>query len=179
MFQWRATSILAIWVAVCVSGCTSMTIHHSRPIVIGLDEHVVVFPFYNLTEAPQADERAAAIVTNLLRAKGLVCIDAYPIQPIKPSLIPGTRPNVPRARLLQFARRHHADLALSGSVNEWSYKAGLDGEPVVGINLEMIDVNTGQVIWSAVGSKSGGSRVAASEVAIVLAKHMLSSVSRQ
>ena len=45
-----------------------------------------------------------------------------------------------------------------GSVEEWRYKVGVDGEPAVGITLQLIDLPSGAVIWTASGSKTGWSR---------------------
>lgn len=46
---------------------------------------------------------------------------------------------------------------LIGVVDEWCYKVGVDGELVVGIMLQVIDVQIGNVIWSVVGSCIGWS----------------------
>ena len=46
-----------------------------------------------------------------------------------------------RAKLLAWARSTHARYAVTGAVNEWTYKVGLDGEPVVGIAIQLIDLS--------------------------------------
>ena len=53
-------------------------------------------------------------------------------------------------------------------MEEWRYKTGVDGEPVVGLTLELIDVQSGQVVWSATGARSGWSRSSLSSVATSL-----------
>lgn len=159
-----------------LAGCTSMQVNHSQPVRLVSPQRIAVFPFTNMTETPQADERAASILTNLLRTRGLWYVTNYPVRPVRPTLIPGVRQPIPRPKLLAWARRYGYAYAFSGSVSEWNYKVGLDGEPAVGVNLELIDVCTGQVIWSAVGSKSGGSRTALSDVAITLIDTMLNSI---
>lgn len=154
-------------------GCTSLSVNHSRPIYLPCYDRIVVLPFTNMTETPQADERASAIVAGLIRNKGGVHVISYPKRTAKPSLIPGVVTPIPQARLLAWARQQHARYAINGSVTEWNYKVGLDGEPAIGLNLEVIDLSSGRVIWSAVGSKSGGSRTALSDVAIELTERML------
>ena len=47
---------------------------------------------------------------------------------------------------------------MSGSVEEWQYKNGLDGEPAVGLSLRVLDARTGQVLWSNSGARAGWSR---------------------
>lgn len=163
-----------------LSSCASMQVDHSKTVAVPNNDFMVVFPISNLTETPQADEKATAIATNLLRIKGFSHVSAYPMKTLKPALIPGVKVPVKEATLLAWARDQGARYALSGSVNEWNYKVGMDGEPVVGINLELINVDSGKHIWSSVGSESGGSRTAVSEVAIHLMQTMLGSIeSRQ
>jgi hypothetical protein len=65
-------------------------------------------------------------------------------------------------------------------VDEWHYKVGIDGEPAVGMTLQIIDLAEGdRVVWSAASGKSGWSREALSAVAQKLIKDMLSGVSLQ
>ena len=47
---------------------------------------------------------------------------------------------------------------VSGSVEEWQYKNGLDGEPAVGISLRVLQASNGQVLWSKSGARAGWSR---------------------
>lgn len=153
-------------------GCTTMQINHSAPIALARYSRIAILPFTNMTETPQADGRAAAITEALLRSEGFAVIP-YPNITTRPALIPGVKPVIPRAQLLAWARENHLPYAMIGTVNEWRYKVGLDGEPVVGITLELINVSNGQVIWTAVGSKSGGSRTAVATVAQRLVEDML------
>lgn len=159
-----------------LAGCASMQVNHSNTVAIPDNRVVVVFPLSNLTETPQADERATAITADLLRIKGFSKVAVYHPKPLKPSLIPGVKTETPRPVLMAWARQQGASYAIAGSVNEWNYKVGMDGEPVVGINLELIDLATGKHIWTAVGSESGGSRTAASEVAIHLMNTLLNTL---
>lgn len=64
------------------------------------------------------------------------------------------------------------------TVDEWRYKVGVDGEPAVGITLQVIEVQSGNVIWSAAGSRTGWSRDAVSAVAQKLLRQLLSPLGR-
>jgi TolB-like protein len=174
----RTISYQALLVIICgiLSACTSFQVDHTPPVSMGAGQRVAVLPFANFTETPQADDRAQSIATNLLRSHGFKHVVMQQRPNTKLGLIPGIKAAASRQQLLHWARQLDAKYALYGSVTEWSYKVGLDGEPVVGINLELLDVGTDRVIWSAVGSKSGGSRTALSDTAIVLIDSMLSSV---
>jgi TolB-like protein len=172
LFKWMKYFLILLS-CLLLTSCTSLSINHSRPIYLPCYDKIAIFPFTNMTETPQADERAAVIVASLIRNKGGMRVVSYPRREGNPSLIPGVRKPIEQSRLLAWARQQHARYAINGSVTEWNYKVGLDGEPAIGLTLEVIDVNSGHVIWSAVGSKSGGSRTALSDVAIELTERML------
>lgn len=121
-----------------------------------------LLPFNNLSESPQAGERAEVIALSLLRQNG-VRIEGYP-----PRL--GADPLAGVARDSQksaedWARGAGHRYALTGSVTEWRYKVGVDGEPAVGLTLTLLDLHNGQPVWTASGARTGWSREALSAVA--------------
>lgn len=112
-------------------------------------------PMVNYSQTPQAGERSEQILVSSLNRKGL--------QPrLYPHVTQGELALVDdRERLaeaLRWARQQRLDYVVSGSVEEWQYKNGLDGEPAVGISLRVIDPATGQVLWSKSGARAGWSR---------------------
>ena len=60
-------------------------------------------------------------------------------------------------------------------MEEWRYKVGVDGEPAVGMMLQITDLKSGQVVWSGSGGKTGYSRESLSGTAQKLLNQMLSS----
>jgi len=70
-------------------------------------------------------------------------------------------------------RRYHNFLLVLYSWQEWRYKVGVDGEPAAGVTLQIIDVATGELLWSGSGGKSGWSREALSAVAHKLIRDLL------
>jgi len=60
-------------------------------------------------------------------------------------------------------------------VEEWRYKVGVDGEPAAGVTLQILDVATGDILWSGSGGQSGWSREALSAVAQKLIRKLLQS----
>ncbi|CAN5269629.1 pellicle/biofilm biosynthesis outer membrane protein PelC [soil metagenome] len=169
MISYRVGLILG-FITLFLVGCVATQVNTSHPIL--LPRSIAVLPFNNVTETPQADARAAAMVTALMYSRGFAAI-TYPISSTKAALIPGVIPPPPRAQLLNWARERNIPYAVTGSVTEWRYKVGLDGEPVVGITLEVINVETGEIVWTSVGSQSGGSRTAVSTIAQRLLIKML------
>lgn len=160
-------------------GCGTMQVNTSnRPFSLSSQDTIAVLPFNNMTETPEADERAADITAELLRTHNMTVI-TYPHRPLRPTLIPTGRTPISRAMALGFAREHHTRYAVMGGVTEWNYKVGLDGEPAVGVNIEIIDTTSNQVVWNSVGSKSGCSRTALSTVAQRLIDTMLNTINYQ
>lgn len=155
--------VLAGIAVLLVGSCT--TVHVQRP-PLGLDHQAswALLPVVNHTQTPQAGLRAESILETLVRARGVANLQKYPTELNSESLFePAERAAVDRG--LQWARNLEADYALTGTVDEWRYKVGVDGEPAVGISLQLIEMRTGRVLWTAVGSKTGWSREALSAVA--------------
>ncbi len=131
-----------------------------------------VLPFHNLTETPQAGRRAEAISTSLLYAMGVESSIQYaPTE--KDDLAGVSSDSVTRDAALAWAKSQRARYALTGAVDEWRYKVGVDGEPAVGVTLEVVDVASGSVVWRAVGAQTGWGREAVSAVAQKLIGHLL------
>jgi len=128
-----------------------------------------VLPFANYTETPQAGSRAAAIVEALLRTRGFASLDRAP-QPDVETLFDAAPQ--PLEKSLAWAHTAGVRYAMTGTVSEWRYKVGVDGEPAVGLTLQAIDVASGKVVWSASGARSGYSREALSAVAQKLARDL-------
>ncbi len=134
----------------------------------------VLLPIVNHTDVPQAGLRAEAVTEVLLRKRGVSNLRRYPPTLNQDSLFePAERKAVIDA--MNWAREQGVIYALTGAVDEWRYKVGIDGEPAVGLTLQIINLTDGdRVVWSAAGSKSGWSREALSAVAQKLIKDMLS-----
>lgn len=60
---------------------------------------------------------------------------------------------------------------------EWRYKSGMDGEPAVGMTLEIVDIESGRGIWSAGGARTGWYWDAVSGVAQKLIRKLLGAAS--
>ncbi|OIQ99446.1 hypothetical protein GALL_185430 [mine drainage metagenome] len=141
------------------------------------DAKWALLPIVNHTDVPQAGLRAEALVEVLLRTRGIANLRSYPPALNQDSLFePAERKVVIDA--MNWAREQGVRYAVTGTVEEWHYKVGVDGEPAVGMTLQIIDLKDGdRVVWSSAGSKSGWSRDALSAVAQKLIKNMLSEAS--
>ncbi len=156
--KWLSAGIAAMSMAGC------MTVNEAPKQVAHVHSHWVVHPFSNFTETPLAGQRAAAITKAMLQSRGIDDVRGYYELTSEKQLLPGAAKPLTVPEMLRWSRKNHYAYAVTGSVNEWRYKVGIDGEPAVGVALEVWDVNAGRVIWSGVGAKSGASGQAVSYV---------------
>ena len=147
-----------------VAGCTS-TINYTGTPVIHRGERWAVLPFENNTQTPRAAEQAETITAALLRARANANLVVIPPYKPKKEILPEVDHKQKLKANMARARQRHVRYAITGSVNEWRYKAGLDGEPAVGLTIQLYDVPTGGVIWSAVVSGTGWSRSSVTDIA--------------
>src|SRR5690554_619535 len=138
-----------------LTACSSTQVGQA-PSWTQLDKLALV-PLSNYTETPGAALGAQSIAQNLLHQKGFTQLATYPFSDSAGTYLLNNT-DQQRAQALEWARNAGAQYALTGAVQEWRYKVGIDGEPVVGLSFDVVDLNTGEVVWSAMGSRSGWSR---------------------
>ncbi|KAB0520340.1 MULTISPECIES: penicillin-binding protein activator LpoB [Pseudomonas] len=136
-----------------VAGCSSFTSENSPDLPRNAQWGIV--PMINYSQTPQAGERSEQILLSVLSSHGL--------QPrVYPTSTQGEQAlmddNERLTGALEWAREQKLDYVIAGSVEEWQYKNGLDGEPAVGISLRVLDANSGRVLWSKSGARAGWSR---------------------
>ncbi len=158
----RLRSMLPVAAVVLLAACT--TVNVQPPPNIDWAAPWALLPISNHTETPQAGLRAEAIIESLVRSRGVSDLRRYPASLVNESLFEANeRKAVDQATA--WARSERLRYGLTGTVDEWRYKVGVDGEPAVGITLKLIDLQSGAVVWTAAGSKTGWSREALSGVA--------------
>ena len=170
----------ALLLGVALAGCgslapTSSTGANVMTQAIAAQDKVAMLPLANLTDVPQAGLRAESLLESALRQAGLAQLVLYP-----PNLNPETlfEPGERKAQLEaeKWARAQGMRYAVSGAVSEWRYKVGVDGEPAVGLQLQVKDLQTDQVIYSAAGGRTGWSREALSAVAQKLTAQLITGI---
>jgi TolB-like protein len=167
-----------IVISLCLGGALigcAVTQRTSQSLVIARADSVALLPIANHTDVPQAGLRAESIVEASLRSRGVLQLQMYPI-----ALNPETlfEPSERKAQMEaeKWAKSQNIRYVVYGAVDEWRYKVGVDGEPAVGLVLQVKDVGTGQVVYSASGGKSGWSREALSAVAQKLVLQLLAGI---
>lgn len=167
-WTWWFCSVALLLVA--VGGCTA--IRHTSPHILDREASYVLLPIVNHTETPHAGRRVEDITAALLHSRGLMTLRRYPATLLSEAS-PLSSDDRLLAEALEWAKAHDMRYAFTGAVEEWRYKVGIDGEPAVGISLQLVDLETDAVVWSAVGGKSGWSREAVSAVAQTLVDALL------
>ena len=157
---------------VLLSACSTMD--RGKAPVLERQATWVVLPFDNHTETPLAGNRAEAIALALLHAQGVGKVQRYVAANAQEALF-DTGDGQRQQEALAWARERQARYALTGTVDEWRYKVGVDGEPAAGVTLQILDVASGDTLWSGAGGKSGWSREALSAVAQKLIRELLQS----
>jgi hypothetical protein len=113
-----------------------------------------LLPINNLSQTPQADTQALIMLETQLRTQGVRHVAIYaPLQAVS------LRTLLDPARQLDdamgWARQSGYRYALTGTINEWSYRSGADKEPVVGMNMKLVDLISGDVLWQANAARTG------------------------
>ncbi len=108
--------------------------------------------FKNFSDTPMAGCRISAIVAGVLRAKGYEVVNGW-IKPCDEDLNDFSENKTATGKNGTFKIK--ADYTVFGSVNEFRYKAGLDGEPAVSITIYVKRNTDGKLIKAGTVSASG------------------------
>lgn len=117
---------------------------------------LAVLPFENQTPAPRAAAAATELLVNELAGTGAVGVldPSQTADLLRRENLDVTDPaRLPSAqRLGRLLRVSHV---LQGSVTEYRYKPGLAETPVVGLTARLIDVTSGEIVWTASYARTG------------------------
>jgi len=168
---------LAIAVALaqlCSCGSTITSVQAAAPLHSAAKW--VMLPVANYSEAPQAGERVEEMLETVLRRAGVESLGHYPApKEDEAHLVMSDRQRYEEAHA--WAKTQPFDYGVTGSVEEWRYKSGLDGDPAVGVSVRVLDMRTDRVVWSASGTKTGGGGDNASGTALQLLSSLLGDMS--
>ena len=157
----RQTSSYAKVVVACVfvtiAGCASDDVFFDPSMDFGSLQIIAVLPFQNLAGVDEAAERVRNTFTGRLLATGAV----YVLPPgevargiSKVSRIPVSGPSSDQIK--QLGTILGVDSIITGVVREYgTVRSGATSANVVSVSLQMIEISTGQVIWSASSTKGG------------------------
>lgn len=138
-------------------GCASAAQEWAKP-GAGRVGRLAVLVFENQTVSLRAGHVASELLISELLATGAIRVmdpsevaDLLRRENLDPA-DPGRLPSAQRlGRLLQVSH------VLTGSVTEYRYKPGLSETAAVGITARLVDVASGEVVWTATHSRLGPS----------------------
>ena len=131
-------------------GCSSIV--NKKSVELPKGKRYAISSFWNYTETPMAGLRAASIVEAVLAKSQITVV----------SLIDGSdemgevksRDSFLKSKKTK-AREIGVEYLIVGDVQEWRYKTGIDGEPVVSYSIKVIELKKDRVVFNGVGAKSG------------------------
>lgn len=167
-------TVAAVFFLALMASCTSvLEVKGSMPLTSGANW--VLLPFGDFGETPQAGERAEEITSSLMRVRLNLDLERYPVTKESTALVDlDERQRYDKA--LQWARDQGFVYGVSGSVQEWRYRNGSEGEAAVGLSLRVINIRTGKPEWVATGSRSGFGAQTVSGVAEQLLSKMIDQI---
>lgn len=144
----------SFWLAlVLLTGCSVMQSEQGSP--IPQRGAFAVIPLVNLSQTPQAGDQAASVLAAIMRAQGARQVALYLPDERNPLLYESSKR---RQEALDAAHADDAEYLVSGTVEEWRYKSGLDGEPAVGVTLEVRSAQDNKLLWSGTAARTGWGR---------------------
>lgn len=157
--RFSLSRVMAAAMLLFLAGCAgeSVTRYISPSLGSGASRSVAVLPLANLTTHPNAGQ----ILGEMLYAelKGIPSFSLRDNTEAWAELTPPDQDIEEAAlglRARQAGKKLGVDAVVYGSVTEYRYKRGLDEEPAVGVAVRLMDVSTGEVLFSAVVSRIGG-----------------------
>lgn len=145
---------LILWSLFFVTACSYQQEYVRGTEIRAKARRVAVLPLVNLTTYPNAGR----IVLDLLSTE-LYANTTFQIMEQTEMLekLKGKEEDLDqvldRTVALRVGEALGVDTVIFGSVTEYRYKRGLDEDPIVGVNIRMLDVKTNRILWA--GSKSG------------------------
>lgn len=121
----------------------------------------LIYPFKNFTQTPDAGLRVASILYGVLLSKNFKVAASSTLGPGNGEVNAAET----LAGMLQEAKNNGFKFIITGNVNEFRYKTGINGEPAVSVTVLVYDSKNGEVIWSSTGSATGWSSQSRTTVA--------------
>ena len=133
----------------------------------------VLLPVQNLGETHMAGERVEELLSTLLRIQNNVELSSYTgartgskgaASSSAGKDAKGAKENREADGELELDERQHYErvvawarerkfaYGIGGSVQEWRYRAGTEGEPAVGLTLRVVDLASGRIVFTAAGA---------------------------
>ena len=165
--QTRIQTTLALLLAVLLSACSSNPYRAGYPV----DRQWTVLPVAAPSE--EASIQVELLLTRTLMEHG-VTNPQHPPQSWVDDQTKVLRDAHKLKNASQWARQHGIPLGLTGVVDNWSRDAA--NRPQVTITLKLLDISSGNTLWTTTGSSEGQPGAPISDVAQTLITTLLDSL---
>ncbi len=141
-----------------LGGCaTSGDVFRDTTMDFGSIKSVAVMPFANLSKDQLAGERVRDVFNTMLMASGAVY--AIPMGEVARGIASSgiANPSAPSADdVMKIAKIVKVDAVISGVVREYGdVRSGTASADVISVSLQMMEAQTGRVVWSASTTQGG------------------------
>ncbi len=137
--------ILPLFIFLLLSGCGEV-VNYIPSKSIPRDGVIAVFPFQNNTNTPFAGQKMKNITINILLSKD------YFVRGVS---LKDEDEYLTENKVMKLSKSLPTKYYLFGSVNEYRYKSGIEAEPAVAVSFKIVEKDTQNVVYSAVGAKNG------------------------
>jgi len=150
-------AVLLILVSTGCATTSSKVVYRDPNMDFGAIQAVAVMPFNNLTRENVAGERVRDVFMTMLQATGGV----YVIPPGEVARgitrLGLERPASPTPEeVTKFAKIVSTDAVFTGTVKEYGeVRSGTSTANVVSVSMQMMEAQTGKVVWSASSTQGG------------------------
>ena len=148
---------LTVVMAGCAGRSAARVTFHDPNMDFSLIRSVAVLPFNNLTTAGKASDRVRDVFMTMLQATGAL----YVLPPGEVargiSRAGVASPAAPTAEeAVRLARNLEADVVFTGTLLEYGeVRSGSATANVISVSLQMLEGQTGKVVWSASSTEGG------------------------
>jgi len=164
----KQKSLILVFIILFFTNCSSIV--NKNSVTLPKNKTYAISSFWNYTETPMAGLRASTIVDGVISKKNIHTI----------SLIGGSE-EIESSKSKDSFIKEKKEKAISmgasyliiGSVQEWRYKTGIDGEPVVSYTIKIIDLKSNKTVFNGVGAKSGWGHKSIGVIAQEIAQELI------
>ncbi len=156
VMRFKIVSSFILILSILFAGCAG-TVYHDPKMDFGAVRTVAVMPFVNLSKDREAAERVRDVFSNMLLATGAM----YVLPPgevargVVRAGIPD--PSSPSSEeVLKIAGILKVDAVITGVLREYGdVRSGATSANVISFSLQMVETQTGRVVWTASSTKGG------------------------
>lgn len=156
-WQGALGGLLVLLLAGCATPGRSAVTFHDPNMDFSLVRSAAVMPFANLTPVTNAGERVRTVFMTMLQATGGV----YVLPPgevgrgISKGAIGSASAPAPED-VVKLGQMLKVDAVITGSVLEYGeLRSGTTGANVISVSVQMLETQTGKVVWSASSTQGG------------------------